>query len=84
MEVRPPPRHLLDPGLIPAARARQVSETELAQLTRIPLPVLRHLDVQVQVDPGAEQGFDAATRDGATGNLAGAADPRRVAYALGW
>ena len=43
---------------------RAGSEAELDQLLRIALPVLGHLDVQVEVDAGAEQRLDALARVG--------------------
>src|SRR3954447_11323807 len=39
-------------------------EAELAQLLRVPLPVLGDLHVQVEVDPGAEQRLDLPARVG--------------------
>src|SRR5690606_12299854 len=46
------------PGNIAARTDGEGSETELAQLFRVPLPVLGHLHVQVQVDAGAEDVLD--------------------------
>ena len=40
-------------------------EAEAAQLARVALPVLGHLDAQVEVDRGPEKGFDATPRCGA-------------------
>ena len=41
------------------------SEAEAAQLARVALPVLGHLDAQIEVDRGPEKGFDATPRCGA-------------------
>lgn len=48
------------------------------------LVALGHKVEQWPAWSGLAGSLSAATRDGATGHLAGAADPRRVAYALGW
>src|SRR5659263_491896 len=51
------------------------SEPQPAELLRIPLPVLGHLDVQREVDPQAEQLLDAGAGLGAHLAEAGAATP---------
>src|SRR5882757_3738922 len=46
-------------------RRARPSEPELAQLAWVALPVLRHLDVQLEIDLGAEQRLDLAAGGGA-------------------
>src|SRR5690606_38875819 len=47
------------------AAGRRPSEAEAAELLGVALPVLRDLDVEVEVHPRAEQGLDPAPGPGA-------------------